>query len=383
MKKVAIINVIPRELGGRNPTLNQLVYLLERNEDIVVEYFRPDRAGLAVENPNSIRQAIFHNVWLFKRLAEAVARIDDSFDYVIGIDTRGYLAGYWAARRRKSKLIYLSLEILPAGAVELRGTGVRTYQLLAKRWFRSFLKNIEYRALKKASLFLIQDSLRLRAFKDSFHAPIEIPCLFLPNSRIFDNAKLKKTSFLRDRLEIPRDKRILIYSGSIDAWTGGLSLFVDMDLKESSFCVVIHAPYGGAAAKDLALRKGFYIFSDFLDENEYSQMLASADVGLAWYALTHNPNIHYVGASGGKIFAYLASGLPVIVNDKPGLAEILVDKKAGLLVRNPSEIGPALRELERNLSTYVEGAVSAAKYYDFAKYAAPIIDFITHGDVDR
>jgi len=82
----------------------------------------------------------------------------------------------------------------------------------------------------------------------------------------------------------------------------------------------------------------------------------------------------------GKIFNYLAAGLPVIALDIPGF-KIINDYAAGVLLKEPTpeNIDKAIEQIRSSYNNYSANAKKAAKDYCFKKDFLPFLEYVNEG----
>jgi glycosyltransferase involved in cell wall biosynthesis len=81
---------------------------------------------------------------------------------------------------------------------------------------------------------------------------------------------------------------------------------------------------------------------------ELPSLLSSADIGIALYR-DLNKNYSLIDSASGKLAHYLQAGLPVIVNDFPGIKRIVEGYHCGVSV---SEVGEITGAVDRIIKDY-------------------------------
>jgi glycosyltransferase involved in cell wall biosynthesis len=79
--------------------------------------------------------------------------------------------------------------------------------------------------------------------------------------------------------------------------------------------------------------------------DELDKVFASADIGLAIYNKSYGENFSTIGSASGKLFQYIKHGVPVIVSNLPGLADLVEEYEMGIAVGSPSEIPRAIEKI--------------------------------------
>jgi glycosyltransferase involved in cell wall biosynthesis len=112
--------------------------------------------------------------------------------------------------------------------------------------------------------------------------------------------------------------------------------------------------------KSLLLSGKLVINENYLSVNELVEYLSKFKIGFCFYdwKLINN-NINYQTAPSGKLFMYLAAGLPVIACNIPGF-KFIKEKNAGILIDdyNPSSILKAIKLIEENYSVFSENSIN-------------------------
>lgn len=176
----------------------------------------------------------------------------------------------------------------------------------------------------------------------------------------------------------------LVYSGTAISAFGFFSCLKYLESKEDFTLTVL-----GAIPKDvleliivmypeLLHKKRLIISSNYLEEHDYCLALSGFSIGFCFYEFYH-PQIvsnyeNYYYAPSGKMFKYLAAGVPVIGIDIPGL-KIIKDFNAGILLKEVTKesISRAINDIERNYKFYVNNCFLAAAEYDFHKSIKPYV----------
>lgn len=194
---------------------------------------------------------------------------------------------------------------------------------------------------------------------------------------LFD-IELSKTE-ARTKLSLPQDKKIVFYAGSLEEWKGVGTLYKSMlTLDDSYLCVIV----GG---------KPNWVehFNKSHPEHERVVMLGQKDYhtelplylkasDVAVIPNTAKEHISRICTSPLKMFAYMASGVPIVASNLPSLSEVLNDRNAILVNPDDSE---ALAEGIKKASgpEAVLRAVQARKdveEYTWLKRAESILSFL-------
>jgi len=107
------------------------------------------------------------------------------------------------------------------------------------------------------------------------------------------------------------------------------------------------------------------------DRKKLDELIQGSTVGLALYEkYDENGDLTFANFSDpGKIKDYLSAGLPVLVSEVPYNAQIIEEKKCGMIVKpDKNEIAQAVIEImkdEKTLKAYRENALEYIRDYDW------------------
>lgn len=173
----------------------------------------------------------------------------------------------------------------------------------------------------------------------------------------------------RDWLSIPRDKKVALYVGRIDA-AKGADMFAETSelVPADTLCVLIgHGPL----VENL---KEKYPKALFLPETPYRELprvLSAADVlVLPNSGRDENAAVY---TSPLKAFAYLASEKPIVASAVPALKEILTGNVEFFMPDNPNDLARVLRNISNNSSS-----TRPVAHFSWGKRAQTILKHITH-----
>lgn len=189
---------------------------------------------------------------------------------------------------------------------------------------------------------------------------------------------------VRKELGLPIDKKIVLYVGRLDGWKG-VETFLDASkiLPENIKAVII----GGEPQQVSRLKKEYekVIFLGFLPYRELAKNQKAADVLII--PNTGKDEISARFTSPLKLFAYMASGRPIIASDLPSLREVLSDENACFFeADNPQSLASSIVNLLNDEEK--QDKISKQSLRDVIKYswncrAQKIISFIYDYDVSK
>jgi glycosyltransferase involved in cell wall biosynthesis len=283
------------------------------------------------------------------------------YDCLIGFGQRGMILAGIIGALIETPFIYQSLELERSD-----------------RLSRRLLKSLEKAFNKKAMITVIQDAKRAELLAKENGVPVS-DFIIVPNSPL-GLADGSKSNYLRDELGIGREKKIVLYSGSLIDAHMSVETIRSVKFWPEDFVLVMRGWTDAAYKEKLIKIAGEYETQVFLsfDVLPYDRMdllFRSADVGLALYDYrTMDPNFRFVGQAAGKVFQYLRFGVPSVVTDLPGIRELICDGGCGVCIDSASSIGRALRAIGDNYETYRENSLRAFGKYEFSGHYQKLID---------
>jgi glycosyltransferase involved in cell wall biosynthesis len=118
--------------------------------------------------------------------------------------------------------------------------------------------------------------------------------------------------------------------------------------------------------------------NSYLSSEEFISFLSGFRIGFCFYSwdLIHS-YFNYRTAPSGKLFMYMAAGVPVIASNIEGF-RMVTRYKAGVLINDyqPKTILEAVKQIEADYETYSENCLKMAKDLSFEKMASPYISFL-------
>jgi glycosyltransferase involved in cell wall biosynthesis len=363
VKNILIIH--PEGNINNNPNLFAIVELLCNNDyriDILV------RKNSAIDQSSHIDKLSFY---FYTNIDIPRYVVKKKYSLIFGID-QGIIDASKLSKSRKTPICLISYEIMFADE----------YGLLKKK------KEIE--ACKNISFAICQDPVRSYFLSRENSIPI---------SRIFNipvtsdsKKRYKKSYFLYNQLNIPRDKKIALFAGSISKWSMVEDIIRQSDLWPDNWVLVLHDRYGTTHNSITSLIKNrprvYNSAVTFNTTQELDKLICSADVGLGLYksnfkSANEGKNLVFMGLSSGKLITYLKYGVPVITNEIGQLSDIIRENELGLVISNIGEINPAKID---TIKSCRENCVAFFKeYFDFQKKGRQILELISdsiNGSID-
>lgn len=274
----------------------------------------------------------------------------------IGVDPNGLIETSYLVKGLNIHVLYYSLELLISSEIHNKS--------------EKQLKNKEIALSQKAKYIIIQDVERAGILAEENHINKD-KIISVPNSPI-GKAKREISDYWHKKFELPQDKKIVLYAGSLGNWTGIDKIITSVEKWPDNWILVVHTRFDSTMSPEvkrlqsLAIPNKVFFSLNPVSNEEYERLLNSADIGIAFYvedtgSTCTQKNIQSIGFSSGKIAYYLHCGLPVIVNDFSSIGEKLKLERCGIAVKDESEIKTAICQIEQN---YMEYSRNACRFFD-------------------
>jgi glycosyltransferase involved in cell wall biosynthesis len=274
---------------------------------------------------------------------------------LIGVDPQGLVTAQYMAAVIRVPVVYYSLELL------------LSYEVASPE--DRNLKARELTASRTAAFSIIQDDERAALLiRDNGLDPAKV--LNVPNAPL-GPARRRRSNYLRDKLGIPADRKIILHTGNLGAHMGSHQLVHSTHDWPEDWMLVCHTRLRFAEVeqnymavlKYLAARGRVIFSTEPVSAAEYAELVCSADVGVAFYCPQPGlpiwgDNIRYIGLSSGKFAACLAAGIPVLVNDVSSLRRMTESYGCGAWTADPAVTRPGIERILANYEACCEGAVT-------------------------
>lgn len=201
----------------------------------------------------------------------------------------------------------------------------------------------------------------------------DIPCFLVQNSPV--------SRFPRKAAEA---RSGLVWAGTIlDRF--GVYDCVEFIKKYEGYKLVLK---GGAEKNTLQYIQTYYqdlmangrleIDRAYLPEKEFIGYLSSFRIGFCFYswALIES-SVNYQTAPSGKLFMYMAAGVPVVACRIPGF-QFVEDFGAGILIDNyqPETIKKAIERIEADYKSFSDACYEVTDHFDFRKNVIPYVEYL-------
>jgi hypothetical protein len=281
-------------------------------------------------------------------------RIKNNVDHLICVDPMGLVIAGRMKSVTNAKIIYASFEIFFED------------EFFVQR--KKILKDLEMKYSAEVDTVIIQDIRRERLLRDVCNFSGNAKFIHIPVSPIpFDVSGRVKD--LHKELGIPTDKKIAVYSGSLQGWSGIteiLELFPDNWNQDYWFLIHSHhkveADHPAKKTIDSLLKSGMPITlhdQPFYEYKDYASFLAGCDVGFATYFpnqldIFAGKNIQVIGLSSGKFSTYMMLGLPTVTTNHLTYAELNQMYSFGSIIDTAKDIPKALTKISEDFENMKE-----------------------------
>lgn len=185
----------------------------------------------------------------------------------------------------------------------------------------------------------------------------------------------------REKLNLPTDKKIILYKGSLIKWKGVGTLLDSAELLQHKDALVV--VIGGKPEEVEELRRDYagnknILIAGRVPRKQTPIYQKSADILVI--PNSAKEDISKLYTSPMKLFGYMAGNVPIVASDLPSLREILNESRAYFF--SPDDSLSLAKTLDFVLGHFDEARVKALKSleevreYSWKKRASKIIDFI-------
>jgi len=179
----------------------------------------------------------------------------------------------------------------------------------------------------------------------------------------------------RARLGLPQDKRIAMYIGGFDAWKGMETFFAAAPLTSDVLFVAI-----GGDKEQIERFSKMYPSVTFLGPRPYSELKNNQQAADVLVIPSTAKNLLAAKfTSPLKLFAHLASGIPLVVSDVPSLTTVTGKEKVTIFAPDDAaDLAEKIREtlVNYHVRTYADELRKEAIKYTWTERADNILNFI-------
>lgn len=212
-------------------------------------------------------------------------------------------------------------------------------------------KSEEIDACKHIDFAVCQDEVRSLFLSEENHIHFE-KIIHIPVAGRGEK-KGKKTQYLHKLLNIPLDKKIALFMGSVAKWSMISELVQSVDNWPDEWVLVLHHRYGlNSLFRNIQSKKIYISGESYPKPDDLSRLLHSVDLGIAFYKPTFEGiysgnNLKHLGLSSGKISTYLQHGVPVLTNENGMISDYIRLYDAGIVVHDFDDIPESLKIIDK------------------------------------
>lgn len=175
---------------------------------------------------------------------------------------------------------------------------------------------------------------------------------------------------IRKKLGIPLDKPVVMYLGRLDPWKGVETLLEASLLLPKASTVIVGE---GSQFKKFKAKYPNVIFLGSTPYRDLPYNQKAADVLVV--PNSSKSDISRLYTSPLKVFAHMASGVPIVASDLPSIKEVLNEKNSTLVEADNSEA--LANGIKNALSKDGKKALDDVEQHTWEKRAKNIVSFIT------
>lgn len=221
---------------------------------------------------------------------------------------------------------------------------------------------LEHWALRRATLVVTMDSHHsVFISKEVGVKPAKFG--FLPVARS-GMVRVKKSNLLREKFGLTQADIVILHAGGVGAAQESLQLAQSASSWPSNWhlvfhlhCRLEHESYFQEFARIVEELPNVHISSEPLDPAALDELVASADITVAWYdreLLGYRADL--LGLAPGKVGRSLRNGIPIVVRDLFSIREYVDKYQCGICVSRLGDIPQAISRILKNHGQYRRNA---------------------------
>jgi hypothetical protein len=191
--------------------------------------------------------------------------------------------------------------------------------------------------------------------------------IFLPVS-VSGEQFLSKKNFLQKKLSLDPNKKIALYFGMITRGRYSFDLAEISKKLPRDYVIVLHGFGQHDEIEQLKVQidpNRFLLSLDMVTENEILELIASVDIGLAFYNNNFS-NEEMTAFSSEKIALFCQSGVPIISFDNQSYQLLYSQCRCGEAIQDFTHLPSAIEKINANYHFYQKNAYHAfSKFYNF------------------
>lgn len=236
-------------------------------------------------------------------------------------------ANYWALKFRAKKLVYDSHEYF-----------TEVPELIGRSGTQKIWKRIEKRLVPRIkNAYTVCDSLA-HIYSEKYHVPFKV----IRNVPLRNQENISKAE-----IELPNDKKIILYQGSLNTGRGIEQVISAMKFIENAVFLIIGKGDISEQLKALAEKEGVVHKVIFLGRVPVENLASYTKCAHLGISLEENLGLNYYYSLPNKIFDYIQAGVPVLASDFPEIKKIIETYQVGkcTLERDPVILSEIIKEM--------------------------------------
>lgn len=223
-----------------------------------------------------------------------------------------------------------------------------SFEILFEKETSKLFKRPELLTADKANLVVVQD--RLRAMKLHEENGVDHKAIHL--LPIGQRGLPKPAMYrVRDEAGIPPDKRVALFLGSTEAWSGYPQILETICQWPADWALLVNARYRQGEKwwlSNALKRRVYFSTSDFLRVDDMSELFSGVDLSFGLYFPAtdnkyHGNNLRFIGMASGKIATSLRHNVPIVTNVSGPVGKSAEEKVIGYHVKNANQIPEVLQ----------------------------------------
>jgi glycosyltransferase involved in cell wall biosynthesis len=285
---------------------------------------------------------------------------------LIGIEKKGLIWAGLMGERMGIPSMYYSLELYTRDHPHSKRS------LHARR-----TKPVEEKYHRKSLATIVQDPDRAEILlRDNGVQNSEL--FYVPVSLIGEPYRAR-SAFLRQRLRLPDDRRVILQFGQISEDRFSIELARVAQHFPGEWTLVLHG-YGPERTvrriRRVDGRGRVRLSLDLVPAHRVLEMVASADIGLALYS-SRTANDTLTALSSEKVALYLQAGLPIIAFDYPGYRRLIDRYGCGATVSSLDQLPAAVEKILASYDRFRSNAYTCfTECFEFSRKFQQVIERI-------
>ena len=247
-------------------------------------------------------------------------------------------------------------------------------------YFESSVGLINRVVLPRLKYLIVTNAIKAEFLHKKYRIPRE-RMLVQPNAvaaKDFDILETRREA--RERLSLPQDERIIMYTGHLYAWKGGYTLAAAMEFIPNGTLYFVGGTDFDRNALQRFVAENQLPRISFIESQPHEKIplyLRTADVVVL--PNTAKEAVSREETSPVKLFEYLASGTPIVATDLPSVREIVSEKE--VIFAKPDDPRDMARAIENAFSAddaRKESAISLARKHSWEDRARAISRFVAN-----